>query len=90
MHQRCSACSDEISSNNVRGDRTYFATLAVIAIAVRKAWVTHRCRPVEASLQALSPAHLDELHQNIDLEIDRLAKRQVEIKALLDKRNGAA
>lgn len=86
VHQRCDACREVFTTENVRGDRGYFATGVIVARAVRLAWLKHRCKPIGGELANLESADLRELYEQLEVESLRLAERGIAVKAVLDAR----
>jgi hypothetical protein len=86
LHQRCDACREVFTTENVRGDRGYFATGVIVARAVRLAWLKHRCKPVGGELANLDTEDLRELYEQLEVESGRLAQRAIDVKRVLDER----
>lgn len=86
IHQRCDACRDVITVDNVRGDRTYMTTGVAIARATRLAWMKHRCTPIGGALGLLETDDLRQLYEQLERDSERLAARAIEVQRVLDER----
>jgi len=78
--QRCRACCAEIRSE-VTHD-----WLTTLPHAIRHDYDSHRCQSVERQLHGCSVTELDQLHAELENEVERVSRRMVDVEKHLGLR----
>lgn len=80
--QRCVACG-EVYVRGVGAHDAYLNALAAVGDAARKAYLFHACRPIEQALTKFSNDELATLDEQLDMEMERIAKRLMAVRELM-------
>lgn len=95
VRQRCAACREDIRASVSRGDHETaeaadLAAFAAIGTAARKAYLQHRCAPVDTALLGFTYAEIEALHVELERDSLAMAERADAIAKLLDAQSRSA